>query len=99
VVQLAGGTLERARRAAKRHKYETEKDKNVVTIGLLKKRTPVADRMNVSPTIERILRFVSSHRVTQCSRCYKSNLHATIYCLYLLPTTVMSVYYEEANIM
>ena len=56
VVQQSGGALERARRAAKRRKYEEkEKDKNVATIGLTTKLTPITDRTNVRPTIERLL--------------------------------------------
>ena len=56
VVQQSGGALERARRAAKRRKHEEkEKDKNVATIGLTTKLTPITDRANVRPTIERLL--------------------------------------------
>ena len=51
-----GGALERARRAAKRRKYEkNEVDKTVATIGLTTKLTPITHKSDVRQTVERLL--------------------------------------------
>jgi hypothetical protein len=56
LVNQSGGALERARRAAKRRKYEEkEMDKSIATIGLATKLTPITDRRSARPTIERLL--------------------------------------------
>jgi hypothetical protein len=56
VVSQTGGALERRRRAAKRRKYEkTEADPTVATIGLTTKLTPITSRVDVRPTVERLL--------------------------------------------
>ena len=53
VIEQSGGALQRARRAARRRRYEEEEnDKNVATIGLTTKLTPITDRVNVRSTIE-----------------------------------------------
>jgi hypothetical protein len=55
-VQQTGGAMERARRAAKRRKYEEkEKDRNVATITLTTRLTPITSAVNVRPTVQRML--------------------------------------------
>ena len=56
IVQQTGGALERARRMAKRRRYEQkEKDVQVATIGLATKFTPIIDATNIRPTVQRLL--------------------------------------------
>ena len=56
LVEQTGGALERSRKAAQRRKYErNEDDKNVATIGLTTKLTPITHRSDVRRTVERLL--------------------------------------------
>jgi hypothetical protein len=79
VVQQAGGALERARRAAIRRKYEeTEKDKNVATIGLSTKLTPLTNINDVRPIVERLLGELRQRHIDSIQNGSGFILHAII---------------------